>query len=103
MTCDQVDRFSSDEGQRETTELSVQVDLPYVTAAQLEQLQVGDVLLTNVDADGLVEVLLDGKAAFQARLGSAGGRRAVELTRPVETGKSGPNRRRIRRAMPDAR
>ena len=68
----------------ETTELSVQVDLPFVTAAQLERLQVGDVLLSNVEADGLVDVLLNGKAAYQGRLGSAGGRRAVELTRRAE-------------------
>jgi flagellar motor switch protein FliM len=67
----------------ETSELSVQVDLPHVTAAQLERLQVGDVLLTGVEADGLVDVLLNGKVAFQGRLGSAGGRRAIELTRPA--------------------
>lgn len=63
----------------DTVELAVQVESPQVSATQLEQLRVGDLLLTHIGPDGLVEVTLDGKPAFLGRLGAIHGRRAVEL------------------------
>ncbi len=64
-------------------ELTVQVDLPHVTTSDLERLQVGDVLRTTVESDGAIDVLLDGKPAFEGRLGAVNGRRAIELLRPT--------------------
>lgn len=63
--------------------MTVQVDLPHVTTSDLERLQVGDVLRTTVESDGAIDVLLDGKPAFEGRLGAVNGRRAIELLRPT--------------------
>jgi flagellar motor switch protein FliM len=63
----------------DTLELVAYFDAEPVSQVELDNLREGDVLLTDLDADGFVQVSVDGRPTFQARPGALHGRRAVVL------------------------
>lgn len=50
-----------------------------LSQAQFDQLQVGDVLLTGEDAQGICQVSINGQPRFQATIGSHQGQKAIRL------------------------
>ena len=62
-----------------SAELVVRVATEPLSAADWSQLKVGDVIMTDIAADGVVDVLIDGEVRFSGRPGAIDGHRAVEL------------------------
>ncbi len=60
-------------------ELTAYFDAESISATELDNLRVGDVLLSDLDIDGLIDVSVDGRPTFKARPGAAQGRRAIAL------------------------
>ena len=62
-----------------SSELVVRVVTESLSNCKWNQLKVGDILMTDVDASGTVEILIDGEVAYAGHPGAVDGRRAVEL------------------------
>jgi flagellar motor switch protein FliM len=77
--------LSSVHAATETVELVAHFDAEPLSRIELDQLREGDVLLTDLDADGWVQLSVDGRPAFQARPGTLDGRRAVVLGPPLSS------------------
>jgi hypothetical protein len=65
------------------TEIRVLLARSQVAADAWEPLQVGDVLETELTAQDLLEVLVDGRPAYQGRPGQCDGRKAIRIERPI--------------------
>lgn len=63
-----------------TRDLQVCFDAEIVDSHRLLQLKPGDVLMTEIDIDGLVDVEVEGNIVGQGRLAAAKGRRAVVVS-----------------------
>ena len=70
-----------DDALADPQELVAYFEAESITGVELSHLRVGDVLLSNCDADGMVEISLGGQAQphFQARAGAFQGRRAIVI------------------------
>ncbi|MDG2383969.1 MAG: flagellar motor switch protein FliM [Pirellulaceae bacterium] len=83
LLCGEYGIVAPDERQKEqavkTSELVVKLAMEPLSAAEWSQVKVGDVVLTEVPADGMVDVLIDGEVRFSGRPGAIDGHRAVEL------------------------
>ena len=55
-----------------------------ISKDQLGHLSMGDVLVTDTEAEGELEVLVDGKATFAGALASHNGRKVVRITRVLD-------------------
>jgi len=66
------------------SKLSVVAPASSISPEQLAGLAAGDVLVTDVEADGEVIVRIDGEARFTGRLGTRNGKKAVVITRPLD-------------------
>jgi flagellar motor switch protein FliM len=63
----------------ETLELVAFFEAESISATELDQLRPGDVLLSEIDADGLVQVAVNGEPKLQARPGALHGKRAIAI------------------------
>ena len=63
-------------------EIVVQIDSQPLSCVELQNLRVGDVILSDVNVDGPVSLMLHDKPFGKGRLGSVGDHRAVEIVRP---------------------
>lgn len=61
------------------SELVASLAIQPLSAADWSQIKVGDVVMTEVPAEGTVDVLIDGEVCFSGRPGALDGHRAVEL------------------------
>ena len=61
-----------------------------VAAEELARLSPGDIVLSDIDADGEVIVRVAGIPKFAARLGSCDGRRAITITRRLSGAEGSP-------------
>ncbi len=68
------------------TEVAVQVNLghAHITVGDLVNLNVGDVIPLSQDADGELDLLVEGVARFKCFFGISRGNRAAQVTRAVE-------------------
>lgn len=64
-------------------ELSVSLGQLQLSPQRIDQLQVGDLLITKTEVGTDAQVAINGQPRFRAKLGSFGGQKAVELTEPV--------------------
>jgi flagellar motor switch protein FliM len=77
----------------DTSELVVRVLTKPLSTRQWGELKVGDILMTDIDASGAVEILIDGEVAYIGHPGAVDGRRAVELVEPkLSPGGDAPGR-----------
>jgi flagellar motor switch protein FliM len=60
-------------------ELVAYFDAEAISSVELDNLREGDVILSDLDAEGLVEVAIDGQHQFRGRPGVVQGQRAVVL------------------------
>ena len=65
-------------------ELSVVADAADLPAEHLADLKAGDLLVTDADCEGELEVRIDGKPSHSAKLGSRNGKRAISIVRPLD-------------------
>ena len=64
--------------------MSVTLAETQITAAELADLRVGDIIATETAADSPAMVSIEGVAKFRAKPGAYQGSRAVRLTEPIE-------------------
>ena len=50
-----------------------------ITQVELDNLRIGDVLLSDVDADALIDVMIDGQPRLRAHPGAHQGKRAIAI------------------------
>ncbi len=63
----------------ESVELTAHFEAEPISQIELDNLRTGDVLLSEVDADGWVQISLDGRRTCQGRPGALNGRRAIVI------------------------
>jgi len=68
----------------DAVELSVVADAADLPAEHLADLKAGDVLVTDADCEGELEVRIDGRATHSAKLGSRNGKRAITIVRSLD-------------------
>ena len=69
-----------------TVETNVQVNLGVaeITVGDLVNLNVGDIIPLKQDADGELEVLVEGVPKYRCFFGVSRGNKAFQVTRPIE-------------------
>ncbi len=72
----------------DSVELVAHFDADPISPFELDNLREGDVLLTDVDADGFVQVSVDGCPTCQARPGALQGRRAIVIGPAIASSRS---------------
>jgi len=65
-------------------ELSVLADAGDLPSEHLAEIKAGDVLVTDSDCEGELEVRIDGQTTHFAKLGSKNGKRAITIVRPLD-------------------
>lgn len=63
--------------------LTARIPTRPMSSAEWSELKVGDVIMTELSADGMVDVLVDGELRFQGRPGAVNQHRAVEIKERV--------------------
>jgi flagellar motor switch protein FliM len=81
-------KLSTSVSAEDTVELTAHFDAQPISPLDLDNLREGDMLPSDLDADGLVEVSLDGRLAFHARPGALHGHRAIVLGNPIAPARS---------------
>jgi flagellar motor switch protein FliM len=77
----------------DAVELVARVVTQPLSSRQWSELKVGDILMTDIEASGVVEVLMDGELAYTGQPGAVDGRRAVELVEAKAHEERAPGRR----------
>ncbi len=77
------DASADSNGVNISVEMNVALAATPITAAELRGLRVGDIIVTDTDAERPAEVSLDGEPKFSAKPGSLEGRKAIRLVEPL--------------------
>jgi len=94
LPCRFLDRLaggSTEKEQAPPSETAVVLAETRISARELADLRVGDVIVTETEAGSPAIVLIDRNARFQAKPGAYQGRRAACLLDPVESASSDPD------------
>lgn len=71
--------LAGSDAEQDTLELVAFFEAEPIAATELDQLRPGDVLLSDIDVDGYIQVSVNGEPTLQARPGSLQGKRAIAL------------------------